>query len=100
MEKIYFGSLPSGEAVHLYTLKNDALTVRVMDYGCRIQSLFFDGRDMICGHDTLKEYLEDTSWQGSFVGRVANRIRDARFTLNGKTYQLTPNKGKHHLHGG
>lgn len=35
-----------------------------------------------------------------FIGRVANRIGDARFTLNGKTYELYANNGKNHLHGG
>lgn len=101
MEKILFGRLPSGEAVHLYTLRNDVLTVRVMDYGCRLQSVFFDGRDVIGGFDTLDGYLADNSWQGAFIGRVANRIRDARFDLNGKTYRLTPTPGQNgnHLHG-
>ena len=99
MEKILFGRLPSGEAVHLYTLRNDVLTVRVMDYGCRLQSVFFDGRDVIGGFDTLDGYLADDSWQGACIGRVANRIRDARFVLNGKTYHLVPNEGNNHHHG-
>lgn len=99
MEKTVFGTLPNGEEVHLYTLKNEFLTVHVLDYGCRIQSLFFDGCDLICGYDTLDAYLADDSWQGACIGRVANRIRDARFDLNGKTYHLIPNEGKNHHHG-
>ena len=99
MEKTVFGTLPNGKKVHIYTLKNNVLTLRVLDYGCRIQSLFFDGRDMVCGYDTLDAYLADDSWQGACIGRVANRIRDARFTLNGKTYHLTPNEGNNHHHG-
>ena len=99
MKKAVFGTLPSGEEVHIYTLQNAALRMRVLDYGCRIQSLFFDGRDMICGFDALEGYLADDSWQGACIGRVANRIRDARFDLNGKTYHLIPNEGNNHHHG-
>ncbi len=99
MRKELFGTLPAGGDVHLYTLSNDALTVRVLDYGCRIQSLVFGGRDVVCGFDTLDGYLADDSYQGAFVGRVANRIANGRFSLNGKTYQLAINNGKNHLHG-
>ncbi|MBQ8174830.1 MAG: galactose mutarotase [Clostridia bacterium] len=99
MKETVFGTLPNGKQVHIYTLRNEALTLRVLDYGCRIQSLIFDGRDMICGYDSLDAYLADDSWQGAFVGRVANRIRGARFDLNGKTYRLNPNEKGNHLHG-
>lgn len=99
MKKELFGRLSSGQDVHLYTLTNGTLTLSVLDYGCRIQSLIFGGRDVVCGYDTLDGYLADDSYQGAFVGRVANRIAGGRFTLNGKTYQLEINNGKNHLHG-
>lgn len=99
MKKEKFGTLPDGKEVFLYTLENDKLRVGVLDYGCRIQSLFFDGVDFVCGYDSMEGYLADTSSQGAFVGRVANRIKDARFTLNGKTYTLPKNDGNNHLHG-
>lgn len=99
MEKTVFGRLPDGREVHLYTLDNGILRVRVLDYGCRVQAIFFNGTDFVCGFDTFDGYLADGSSQGAFVGRVANRIKGARFTLNGKTYQLTPNEKKNHLHG-
>ena len=37
---------------------------------------------------------------GDIKGRFANRIGDAEFELNGKTYQLDKNDGNNHLHGG
>lgn len=37
---------------------------------------------------------------GALVGRVANRIADATFELNGKTYHVTPNENRTSLHGG
>ena len=99
MEKTLFGHLPDGRAVHLYTLDNGTLRVGILDYGCRIQSLIFDGVDFVCGYDSLAGYLADGSSQGAFVGRVANRIKNAAFTLNGKHYQLEKNDGNNHLHG-
>lgn len=99
MQKTLFGTLPNGQAVHLYTLDSGKMQVNVLDYGCRIQAILFDGVDFACGYDTLEAYLADDSSQGAFVGRVANRIKGAQFELNGKHYQLTPNDGKNHLHG-
>lgn len=99
MKKALFGKMPNGKEVYLYTIENESLRVNVLDYGCRIQSLIFDGRDLVGGFDTLDGYLADDSFQGAFVGRVANRIRGARFTLNGQTYQLEPNEKDNHLHG-
>ena len=46
------------------------------------------------GYETHDGYL------GACVGRVANRLGGAQFTLNGKTYILAKNDGKNHLHGG
>ncbi len=37
---------------------------------------------------------------GCSVGRVANRIKDAKFSLDGHTHKLTANIAPHHLHGG
>lgn len=99
MKKTLFGTLSNGQPVYLYTMDSGVMQVNVIDYGCRIQSILFDGTDFACGYDTLEGYLADGSSQGAFVGRVANRIKNARFTLNGKTYQLEPNDGKNHLHG-
>lgn len=54
------------------------------------------------GFDTLAEYFNPQNpYFGSIVGRVANRIGNATFELNGKTYELAKNvNGQHHLHGG
>ncbi len=99
MEKTRFGTLKNGQSVHLYTMKNESLCIGILDYGCRIQHLIFDGRDTVGGYDNLAAYEADGSSQGAFVGRVANRIKNSRFTLNGKTYQLEPNEKENHLHG-
>ncbi len=60
--------------------------------------------DVVVGHDTLADYQADFNSSGStccgaFVGRYANRIENAEFSLSGKTYKLEANNGKNHLHG-
>ena len=47
-----------------------------------------------------KEITKDDPYFGCIVGRFANRIAEGKFDLEGQTYQLACNLGKHHLHGG
>jgi aldose 1-epimerase len=56
--------------------------------------------DVVLGFDRLDEYVEHGAFFGATVGRVANRIRGARFTLDGRSYELEANDPPHHLHGG
>ena len=90
--------------VWLYELSNDKLKVGVTDYGGIIQYVKLvtpQGEKNIClGFDNIADYVDSGSYCGAIVGRVANRIKDARFSYNGATYQLTANEGNNHLHGG
>ena len=96
----------NGKPVQVYTLKNaNGLVLKVMDYGAIITELHLPDRngklaDVVLGYDRLEDYLTDRSHFGGVVGRVANRIREARFSLEGKTYQLAANEPPNHLHGG
>ncbi|MFI3168549.1 MAG: aldose epimerase family protein [Faecalibacterium sp.] len=99
-----FGVTKKGEAVTAYTLENSAgLQVTVLDYGCIIKDIIVPAKqgpvDVALGHDTLAGYEAASAWCGAFVGRYANRIENASFTLNGKTYPLEKNNGNNHLHG-
>lgn len=99
-----FGTLPDGREAKLCTLETDGMTLVVTNYGCRIVKLLTRDKqgnlgDVVLGHRTLEEYF-GANFQGTFVGRYANRIGDARFTLNGKTYELSKNDGRNTLHGG
>lgn len=102
-----FGTMPSGEDVYSYTLTNESgASVRIIEYGAALVNIFLpdkngDFGDVICGYDTLEGYLSDEGqYQGAVVGRVANRISNASFTLNGKEYNLDKNDGTNSLHGG
>jgi aldose 1-epimerase len=81
------------------------LEMRVLPYGGTIVSLLAPDRhgrkaDVVLGHDSLEDYAGDTSYFGAIIGRYANRMASARFTLDGKTCHLTANEGINHLHGG
>lgn len=105
IEKEYFGQTKTGEPVFRYDLKNSkGMCVRILNYGCIIQSILVpdrDGRavDVALGYDDLSGYEAGSCFFGAFVGRYANRIKGARFTLNGETYHLEKNDGGNHLHG-
>lgn len=102
----YFGKLASGEEISLYTLGNSSGTVvSVSDFGATLVDIRTPDKNgisdsIICGFDSVDGYLTDCGYQGATVGRVANRISGAGFTLDGRQYRLTENHGKHHLHGG
>ncbi len=98
--KELFGTCAAG-TVDAYTLKNSHGTyATILTLGGTIQKFVKDGIDICLGYDTLEEYLAGKTYFGALIGRVANRIGNARFTLNGKEYQLAANNGKNNLHGG
>lgn len=104
-----FGVTKNGDKVDEYIISNPGgLEISVLNYGCVIKNLFVPTKtglvDVVVGHDTLADYEADFNSSGStccgaFVGRYANRIENAEFSLSGKTYKLEANNGKNHLHG-
>lgn len=104
-EKRYFGTSKDGFEISEYILDNGLIEAHFLDYGCIIKNVFVAGkdgkkRDVVLGYDDLKSYEENGGYLGAFVGRVANRIKNAEFTLDGVKYRLFANDGKNCLHGG
>ena len=101
-----FGTMPDGEEVLCYTITNQSgARASFLTYGAAWQSMLVPDlggklRDVVLGYDTLEEYRTHKNYFGAIVGRVANRISNARFTLNGKEYLLFANNNKACLHGG
>jgi len=101
-----FGRTPDGREVTLYTLTNaNKLRARIIDYGAILVSLEVPDRDgklidITLGFDDLDSYIKRNPLFGAIVGRYANRIGNAKFTLDGTEYKLTANAGKNHIHGG
>ena len=100
MKKEFFGKIECGNEVHLYTLKNEDAEIKISDLGATVVSFSIFGKDVVGGFDTLGGYIKDDSHQGATIGRVANRIADARFIMDGKEYKLTANNNGNCLHGG
>lgn len=100
-EKRLFGKMPDGTDIYLYTLKSEKAEAAILTFGGILQRLVVFDRDVVGGFDTLADYLADDSHQGELIGRTCNRIGNATFMLEGKTYQLEKNDNdKNHLHGG
>lgn len=105
VSKALFGHTKDGQPVFCYTLTNEhGVEVRVLSYGAALQSVLVPSAtgervDVLLGYDTVSEYEERDGFFGALVGRFANRLRKARFVLDGETWQLQPNEGANHLHG-
>jgi aldose 1-epimerase len=101
-----FGTTPDGVPVEIFTLTNaTGLQVRLAGLGAAIVSIRAPDRagkldDIVAGYDGLEGYLTNPPYLGVVVGRYANRIARAQFTLDGQTYKLAANDGPNHLHGG
>ncbi|XP_028763412.1 aldose 1-epimerase-like [Neltuma alba] len=88
-----------------YFLERGNFQVKLTNFGATIMSFIVpdkDGNlaDIVLGYDSVKDYNNDTTYFGALVGRVANRIGGAKFSLDGKTYHLPANDGNNTLHGG
>ncbi len=84
----------------LFTLDNGTVRAQIADLGATIVSLRWRGKERVIGFDAPEGYFAADSFPGATVGRYANRIGGAAFTLNGRRYALTANEGKNQLHGG
>lgn len=101
-----FGQMLNGKSVYLFTLQNSSgMKVQVTNYGARIVSAILPDRkgnfeNVILGYNQFDHYRKGHQYLGATIGRVANRIGNAKFILDSKTYQLNKNLGNNHLHGG
>ena len=92
--------------VQLYSLTNkNGLIAKITNFGATVVELHVPDKagtlaDIVLGFDNVDGYAAGGPYFGAIVGRVANRIGNARFTLDGKDYPLAPNDKPHHLHGG
>lgn len=103
--KSFFGYTRGGDTVELFTLTNSkGMRVELVSFAASIRSIVVPDRegkpvDVSLGYDSAKEYELNGGCFGALVGRFANRLRNARFAIDGVEYQLIPNNGVNHLHG-
>jgi len=96
-----------GKPVTRYVLSNaHGVQVSIIDYGGTVTSIMVPDKngnlgDVVLGFDSFDGYVQQKEpYFGALVGRYANRIGKAKFTLDGKTYSLAANNNGNSLHGG
>jgi len=101
-----FGTTRDGQPVELWTMKNSRGTrAKVMTYGATIYALEVADRNGVVTNitancATLADYERGTPCFGALLGRYANRIAGAQFKIDDRVYEVTPNAGNNHIHGG
>src|SRR5678815_5677941 len=105
IEKASYGTV-DGKPVDIYTLTNSKGAIaKITNYGAIVTELHMPDKagkmgDIVLGFDKVDDYVAKSPYFGAIVGRVANRIANGKFMLDGKAYQLNTNNAPHHLHGG
>ena len=106
ISKQNYGTLKDGRDVHIFTLVNQQKQkVQITNYGGIIVSfevLDNEGQftDIVLGKASLSDYEKGHPCFGALTGRVAGRISNAQFEIDGESYQLDANNGPNCLHGG
>ncbi len=101
-----FGELQNKKTATLYKLQNSDISICITDFGASIQSILIKDKndnlkDIVLGYDSIEKYENDkNNYFGSTIGPNSNRIQNAKFELNGKTYNLEKNDNNHNLHSG
>lgn len=94
-----------GREVPCIELSDGEYAVELLPYGAAVRAIYVpdrngDRRDICLGYDRLEEYRDRDACFGGTIGRCANRIGGARFTIDGREYRVTANEGENCLHGG
>ncbi len=98
--------LHEGKSLELFELVNEhGMSIQVTNYAASLTDVFVPDKQgnfehVVLGFDSLEAYLGKHPKLGATVGRYANRIKNAEFSLNGQTYQLEKNNKGHSIHGG
>jgi len=102
----HFGFTEDKREALLFTLVNDSgITLKITNYGGTVISLAVPDKtgeiaDVVLGFPTWESWIENPAYFNCIVGRTCNRIRDAKFKLDGIEYLLSANAEKFQLHGG
>ena len=105
-QKALFEKEINGKQVTLFTLENNnGVKVTLTNYGGKIVNIWLPDKngklaDIILGFNTIDEYVKGSKSFGATIGRYANRIAKATFTLDSVTYHLPVNNGPNCIHGG
>ena len=106
MKKENFFTLPDGRTANLFKMRlPDGFGADITDFGGCVVSLFTpdaSGKltDVALGWKDPSYYMVNHTNFGALIGRIANRISNGRFELDGEVYQLYLNDNRRcSLHG-
>jgi aldose 1-epimerase len=106
VSKAAWDKTPSGQPVDVYMLGDKDLTVKIITYGARVQSIEVPDRhgvkrDVVLGFNDLAGYeAARSTYIGAIVGRYGNRIAKGTFKIGDTAYHVPPNDHGNALHGG
>ncbi|QDT25724.1 Aldose 1-epimerase precursor [Gimesia panareensis] len=101
-----YGTTADGQEITQYLLSNQkGMSVNIINFGAIVTAIYLPDKagkseSITLGFNSLAEYEKKGPYFGAICGRYANRIKDGKFTLDGKEYQLAQNNPPSHLHGG
>lgn len=102
-----FQATINGKQTDLYILKNkQGNEVAITNYGGALVAIMVPDRNgnlanVVQGHDNIQDVINSPEpYLSTLIGRYGNRIKEGKFTLHGKEYQLAINNGPNALHGG
>ncbi len=98
--------VPGQRTWTLFQLENDqGMSVHFLNYGGIITNISVPDRNgnsknVVLSYEDFEDYIENPGFLGALIGRVAGRIKNASFQIEGREYVVEANEGEHHLHGG
>jgi aldose 1-epimerase len=101
-----FQKTVDGKETDLFFLRNNKIEIAVTNYGAAVVAIMVPDKNdtygnVVLGHDTIDSVIDSPEqYLSTTIGRYGNRIKDGKFTLNGKDYTLAVNNGPNALHGG
>ncbi len=105
LERLPYGTTSEGEQIDAFSVSNGQVAFQTLTYGATLSSVKFINREgemeeLTLGFDSIEGWEGKHPFFGATVGRYANRIGGASFSLEGTAYPLYANNGPNHLHGG
>lgn len=100
MDRTVFGTTKDGAKVEKLSFQNGDFSFSVLTFGAVLYSFGCGGKNIVVNFPEVADYEDTSIYFGKVVGPVANRIKDARFTLDGTEYVLEKNNGNNNLHSG
>lgn len=88
------------QEIKSYILKNNLVEISILNIGAVLHKFLYKGQNIVLTYDDINDYIKNQIYLGAIVGRVAGRISDAKFNLNGEEYNLDNNESNYSIHGG